>query len=65
MKTASFQKKLFCLCANIKFFKEYFAICAINFISLREDYEEKDFDDQFNCKSKEKAYVFEDHDGLK
>lgn len=35
------------------------------FDSLREDYEGKKFDDWFKRKGKEKAYVFEDKDGLK
>lgn len=35
------------------------------FDSLREDYEGKKFDDWFKRKGKEKAYVFEDNDGLK
>lgn len=35
------------------------------FDSLREDYEGKKFDDWFKRKGKEKAYVFEDQDGLK
>lgn len=35
------------------------------FDSLREDYEGKKFDDWFKRKGKEKAYVFEDSDGLK
>lgn len=35
------------------------------FDTLREDYGGKDFDDWFKRKGKEKAYVFEDKDGLK
>lgn len=35
------------------------------FDSLREDYEGKKFDDWFKRKGKEKAYVFEDSEGLK
>ena len=35
------------------------------FDSLREDYGGKDFDDWFKRKGKEKAYVFEDQNGLK
>lgn len=35
------------------------------FDSLREDYEGKKFDDWFKRKGKEKAYVFEDKEGLK
>ena len=35
------------------------------FDTLREDYGGKDFDDWFKRKGKEKAYVFEDQDGLK